>query len=126
MKYITELRTRVRDKTIDGKTHQVDEQYKVQVSVAPPDRDAQALTAVTALAVFIVTGAIVWSTVAIGGLLSMAFHPVISYAIACVFDATWIGLMTLEWIARYDPERASLPRRAGWGALALSMALIAA
>ena len=126
MKYRSETRTRSRDKTIDGRTHKVDEQYKVQVPVPPKDRDAQALKAVTLLAVFIVTGAIVWSTVAIGSLLGLAFHPIISYAIACVFDATWIGLMTLEWIARYDPERASLPRNMGWVALALSMALITA
>ncbi|MFD5078044.1 hypothetical protein [Streptomyces sp. NPDC058371] len=126
MKYTTERRTRTRPKTIDGTTHQVDEQYTVRVPVAPPDRDAQALAAVTGLAVLIVTGAIVWSTVAIGGLLSAAFNPAISYGIACVFDATWIGLMTLEWIARYDSQRASLPRRMGWAALALSMALIAA
>ncbi|WP_030674877.1 hypothetical protein [Streptomyces cellulosae] len=126
MKVRSAHRTRTVPKTIDGKTHQVDETYTVELPVPPADRDAQALAAVTGLAVLIVTGAIVWSTVAIGGLLSMAFNPAVSYGIACVFDATWIGLMALEWIARYDPERASLPRRMGWGALALSMALIAA
>jgi hypothetical protein len=126
MRYRSETRTHSSPKTIDGITHQVDQKVTVQVPVAPPDRDAQALACVTALAVVIVTGAIVWSTVAIGGLLSLAFNPVISYGIAAVFDAAWIGLLTLEWIARYDASRASLPRRAGWAALALSMALIAA
>ncbi|MEV7342906.1 protein transporter Sec31 [Streptomyces sp. NPDC093544] len=126
MKIRSAHRTRTVPKTIDGRTHQVDETYTVELPVPPPDRDAQALKAVTGLAVLIVTGAIVWSTVAIGGLLSMAFNPAISYGIACVFDATWIGLMTLEWIARYDSQRASLPRRMGWAALVLSMALIAA
>ncbi|WP_052424904.1 hypothetical protein [Streptomyces fulvoviolaceus] len=126
MKFRTENRTRSAPKTIDGVTHLVDEVHKVQVGIPPKDRDAQAVKAVTALAVFILTGAIVWSTVAIGALLSTAFNPVISYGIAAVFDAAWIGCLTLEWIARYDSERSALPRWAGWGALVLSMTLIAA
>lgn len=91
-----------------------------------PDRDAQALTAVTALAVLIVAGAVVWSAVAIGGLLALAFPVWISYGIAAVFDLMWIGLMILEWTTRYDTERVALPRRAGWAALVLSMTLITA
>ncbi|WP_210587118.1 hypothetical protein [Streptomyces sp. GESEQ-35] len=91
-----------------------------------PDRDAQALTVVTVLAVLIVSGAVIWSAVAIGGLLSLAFPVWISYGIAAVFDLMWIGLMILEWSTRYDTERVRLPRNAGWAALLLSMTLITA
>ncbi len=125
MRVRTETRDRVVPKTIDGKTHEVTESFKVDVPVPPADREAQALTAVTALAALIVTGAVVWSTVAIGGLLSMTSPPWIAYGIAAVFDAAWIGCLILEWINRYDAARARLPRRAGWLALGLSMALIA-
>lgn len=126
MKTRSETRTRAVPKTIDGKTHQVQETYRVEIPVPPADRDAQALKAVTALAALIVLGAVVWSTVAIGGLLAMTSPVWVAYMIAFVFDATWIGCLTLEWINRYDSERARTPRKAGWAALALSMALIAA
>ncbi|WP_405906333.1 hypothetical protein OG742_11345 [Streptomyces sp. NBC_00828] len=99
---------------------------KIAAREAIPDRDAQALTVVTALAVLIVGGAVVWSAVAIGGLLALAFPVWISYGIAAVFDLMWIGLMILEWTTRYDSERVALPRRAGWAALVLSMTLITA
>jgi hypothetical protein len=69
---------------------------------------------------------VVWSTVAIGGLLSMTSPVWVAYGIAAVFDLAWIGFMVLEWINRYDAARARLPRRAGWLALCLSMGLIAA
>jgi hypothetical protein len=126
MKVRSVHRTRTVPKTIDGKTHQVQETYTTQEQVPPADRDAQALKAVTGLAAVIVLGAVVWSTVAIGGLLSMTSPVWVAYMIAFVFDATWIGCLTLEWINRYDPVRASVPRRAGWVALCISMALIAA
>ncbi|MGW3910102.1 hypothetical protein ACWEBX_01050 [Streptomyces sp. NPDC005070] len=35
----------------------------------------------------------VWSTVAIGGLLSMASPVWVAYGIAAVFDLAWIGFM---------------------------------
>ncbi|GAA4016097.1 protein transporter Sec31 [Streptomyces plumbiresistens] len=126
MKTRSEHRTRTVPKTIDGKTHDVTETYTVDVPVPPADRDAQALQAVTALAGLIVLGAVVWSTVAIGGLLALTSPVWVAYLIAFVFDAAWIGCLVLEWINRYDPERARTPRRAGWAALALSMGLIAA
>ncbi|MGI5374911.1 protein transporter Sec31 [Streptomyces sp. CA-251387] len=126
MKTRSEHRTRTVPKTIDGKTHDVTETYSIDVPVPPADRDAQALQAVTALAGLIVLGAVVWSTVAIGGLLALTSPVWVAYLIAFVFDAAWIGCLVLEWINRYDPERARTPRRAGWAALALSMGLIAA
>ncbi|WP_052310363.1 hypothetical protein [Streptomyces viridochromogenes] len=109
----TEQRTRTVPKTIDGNTHQVQETYTVELPVPPADRDAQALTAVTAIAGFIVLGAVVWSTVAIGALLAMVGPTWTAYMIAFVFDAAWIGCLVLEWINRYDPERARTPRKAG-------------
>lgn len=51
---------------------------------------------------------------AIGGLLSIVAPTWTAYLIAFIFDATWIGCMALEWVARYDPLSARLPRRMGW------------
>lgn len=125
MKTRTETRTRTVRRMIAGRMRTKQEVYQEEVPVLPKDRDAQVQTGVTALAALIVTGAIVWSTVAIGGLLSTVFPAWISYGIAAVFDAAWIGCLALEWLLRYDAERVSAPRNAGWGALVLSMALIA-
>ncbi|AZQ32638.1 protein transporter Sec31 [Streptomyces cyaneochromogenes] len=122
----TETRTRTVPKTIDGKTHQVQETYTVELPVPPPDRKAQVKQAVTAFAALIVLAAVVWSALAIGGLLSMAFTPWAAYMIAAVFDGAWVCCLALEWVHQYNPQRARAPRRAGWAALVLSMGLIAA
>lgn len=126
MKTRTETKTRTVQRMIAGRMRTKEESYTEDVPVIPKDRDAQVVAAIVSLAVIIVAGAIVWSTVAIGGLLSVAFPVWISFGIAAVFDAAWIGCLALEWLLRYDAERVSMPRRAGWGALALSMTLIAA
>jgi hypothetical protein len=126
VKYTTETRTRTVPKVIDGKPHDVEEKFTVEVPVPPADRDAQAIAAVTALAVLIVTGALVWSTVSIGSLLSMVAPTWTAFMIAAVFDLAWIGCLTLEWVNRYDPQKAAQPRKAGWMALGISMGLITA
>jgi hypothetical protein len=110
--------------TVDGDTVYV--VRKRPAARIPADREAQVLQGVQLLSALIVAGALVWSTVSIGGLLSLTAPQWVSYMIASAFDATWIGCMALEWVYRYDSARAALPRRTAWVALALSMALITA
>lgn len=103
----------------DGKTHLVTQEIPV-----PRDWDAIVLGAACTIAPLAVAGAITWSTVAIGGLLS-AFAPAwAAYLVAGVFDLAWVVCMALEWLCRYDRARARLPIACGWVALGLSVSLI--
>jgi hypothetical protein len=125
MKYRTEERTRMVPVDRGGKVHQVEETYTVQVPVAPRDWDAIALGAVRVAASLAVAGAVTWSTVAIGDLLSGAAPTWTAYTIAGVFDMAWVICMVLEWLSRFDRARAKLPVICGWVALVVSVALIA-
>lgn len=124
MRTRTETRTRTTSVTLDGKTHEIPEAYEVTVPVAPVDWDAVALRGVLGVTTVAVTGAVVWSTVAIGSLLSRVAPEWISYMVAGIFDMAWISCLVLEWLSRYDQSRARLPRIAGWFALIVSMTLI--
>src|SRR3972149_3770615 len=124
MKYRTEERTRMVPETRDGRTHMIPQPYKVDLPVALRDWDAIALTAVHTAAALAVAGAVTWSTVAIGDLLSGVAPVWTSYLVAGVFDLAWITCMVLEWLSRYDQDRARLPVVCGWLALALSVTLI--
>ena len=117
-------RTRQVSRTVGGKTHEVDKTFETDVPVVPKDWDAIAMSAVRAGTTLAVLGAMAWSTVSIGDLLSRVAPVWTAYTVAGVFDLAWIVCMILEWLARNDPERASLPRKAGWAALAISMGLI--
>lgn len=99
--------------------------HHVPAPPLPPDRDAQVLAAVTGVTALVIAGTVVWSTVAIGSLLSAIAPAWTAYLVAGVFDLAWITAMTLEWLSRYDAARARIPRWAGWIMLAVSMALIA-
>jgi hypothetical protein len=103
----------------DGKQHLVPQEFQV-----PRDYDAMALTAVLTAASLAVAGAITWSTVAIGGLLSGVAPVWAAYLVAGVFDLAWIVCLILEWLCRFDRARAALPVACGWVALALSVCLI--
>jgi hypothetical protein len=103
----------------DGKQHLVPQEFQV-----PRDYDAMALTAVLTAASLAVAGAITWSTVAIGGLLSGVAPVWAAYLVAGVFDLAWIVCLILEWLCRFDRARAALPVTCGWVALALSVCLI--
>ena len=103
----------------DGKQHLVPQAFRV-----PRDYDAMALTAVLAAASLAVAGAITWSTVAIGGLLSGVAPVWAAYLVAGVFDLAWIVCLILEWLCRFDRARAALPVACGWVALGLSVCLI--
>ena len=121
MKTRTVERTRLVPHTINGKTEMVLERYTIQLPVPPRDWDRTVLTAVTAAAGLLVAVAVVWSTASIGDLLARVTLAPAAYAAAVAFDLAWILCMAVEWLARYDPARAVLPRRMGHGALAIAM-----
>lgn len=124
MKFRDEERTRMVEVERGGKVQTVEEKYTVKVPVKPWDWDAIALSSVRVTTSLAVAGAVTWSTVAIGGLLSGVAPTWAAYLVAGVFDLTWITCMVLEWLSRYDRDRARLPIRAGWVALGMSVALI--
>ncbi|MEV8623392.1 protein transporter Sec31 [Streptomyces sp. NPDC051079] len=124
MRTRTIVQTRKVPHTIDGKTVMVDDQYAMHVPVPPRDWDHTVRNAVTGAAAGIGFASIGWSTASIGGLLDRVVISPAAYAAAGVFDLVWISCMALEWLARHDPARAALPRRAGWAALVVAMAAV--
>jgi hypothetical protein len=127
IRWRTKKRTRHVPHTPDGvNTEMVEQTYYVRVPVPPRDWDLILHRTLTGLALVMVTVSVVWSTASIGGLLAVAVPAVIAYAAAITFDAAWIGCMIAEWLARYDPERAQFPRRAGNIALVAAMTAVGA
>lgn len=124
MKTRRQKMTRMVEHTIAGKTRMVPDEYEVNVPVAPRDLDRAALRAVVVMTTVVVAGSVVWSTVSIGSLLSAKSPAWAAYLVAGVFDLAWITCLTVEWLSRYEPEKARIPRNAGWAALALSMGAI--
>ncbi|MEU0761607.1 protein transporter Sec31 [Streptomyces microflavus] len=120
-------RSRLVPHTIDGTTHLVLDRYKEDVPLPPRDWDRIVLTGVTAAAAVIGVASILWSTASIGSLLDLVVPlTAAAYAAALVFDLVWLSCMALEWLARYDQERAALPRRAGYVALGIAMGAVGA
>ena len=119
-------RSRLVPHTINGKTEMVLEKYTVDLPIPPRDWDRTVLTAVTAAAGLLVTVAVIWSTASIGDLLARVTIAPAAYAAAVAFDLAWILCMAVEWLARYDPKRATLPRNMGHGALLIAMAAVGA
>ncbi|MEU8671396.1 protein transporter Sec31 [Streptomyces anulatus] len=118
-------RSRLVPHTIDGTTHLVLDRYKEDVPLPPRDWDRIVLTGVTAAAAVIGVASILWSTASIGSLLDLVVPLTLAaYAAALVFDLAWLSCMALEWLARYDQERAALPRRAGYVALGIAMGAV--
>lgn len=103
----------------DGKEHTYQEDVRL-----PRDADAAVWRLVLGITASVVAGAVAWSTVSIGSLLSYAAPAWTSYLVAGAFDLGWAVCMLLEWLARHDRDRAAGPRNAGWAFLVLSMALI--
>lgn len=126
MKTRTVHRSRLVPHTVNGKTEMVLERYDVEVPVPPRDWDRLVLNAVTAAAGLLVAVAVVWSTASIGDLLARVTIAPAAYAAAVAFDLAWIVCMAVEWLARYDPRRAELPRGMGHGALAVAMIAVGA
>lgn len=126
MRTRTETRTRQVAHTVDGETELIDETYKITIPRAPRDWDSIGLAAVTVSTAVIVLASVGWSTTGIGDLLNRAAPAAAAYSAAGVFDLLWINCMLLEWLARYDPERARIPQYAGHAALAIAMAAVCA
>lgn len=125
MKTRTVNKVRTISKIIDGKSHDISENYTEREPVMPRDMESTVLRSVFVTVSVIVAAAVVWSAQSIGSLLSMVAPAWVAYMIAVVFDMAWIMFMALEWLSRYDKQRAALPRKAGWVALGLSMVMIA-
>ncbi|WP_145498691.1 protein transporter Sec31 [Streptomyces sp. CFMR 7] len=118
-------RSRLVPHTIDGTTHLVLDRYKEELPLPPRDWDRIVLTGVTAAAAVIGVASILWSTASIGSLLDIVVPlTAAAYAAALVFDLVWLSCTALEWLARYDQERAVLPRRAGYAALGIAMGAV--
>ncbi|MGW2550682.1 protein transporter Sec31 [Streptomyces sp. NPDC001635] len=126
MKTRTVKRSRLVPHTLNGKTEMVLERYTEDLPMPPRDWDATVLSAVTSTAGVLVAVAIVWSTASIGDLLSRVTVAPAAYAAAIAFDLGWILCMAVEWLSRYDPQRARLPRNMGHAALAIAMAAVGA
>lgn len=119
-----ETHERLTPVTINGHTKLVPDEYTVHVPVPPRDWDHIVLNGVTAITAAILTASVTWSTSSIGSLLSRAVEPAIAYGTATAFDLVWIVCMAVEWLNRYNPAAAVLPRRAGHAALAVAMAAV--
>jgi hypothetical protein len=122
----TVQRTRLVPHTVDGETELVLDRYDVEVPLPPRDWDQTVRTAVTAGAAILVTACVIWSTASIGDLLARVTVTAAAYGAAAVFDLTWIICMGVEWLFRYDPDRARLPRIAGHFALGIAMLAVGA
>ncbi|MFC8515503.1 protein transporter Sec31 [Streptomyces sp. NPDC057257] len=117
-------RTRLVPHTVDGETEMVLDTEILEVPAPPADWDQRVRTAVTAGAAILVTASLVWTTTSVGELLSRSTVAAVAYTAGVAFDASWILCMGAEWLLRYDPDRAALPRRAGHAALAVSMGAV--
>jgi len=116
--------TRLVPHTVDGETELVEEIQYTEVPVPPRDWDQAVRTAVTIGAVVLVAVSLVWTTASVGGLLAESVHPAVAYGAGAAFDSAWIMCMGVEWLLRYDPDRAATPRTAGHWALAVSMGAV--
>lgn len=124
MKYRVETRTRLVPHTVDGRKRLVNERYTAYVPVPPRDWDRIVLGAVTAVCAAVLLATVAWSTANVGALLDRTTTGAIAYTTAAAFDAAWIVCLGLEWLARYDRDRARRPRQAGHAALALAVAAV--
>lgn len=120
MKFKEEIRRRLVDHTVDGVTHQIAQPYKVKVPVLPRDWDAAAMRAVSTLVLALTGVAIVWSTVSIGQLLQGG--P--GYAAATLFDISWLSVLLLEWMARFDPSKRKFAQVMGFILVGITAAAI--
>lgn len=115
--------------TITENINGVTVDYEVPDTTPAPPRlpfnlDALLRRLLFTFAVLMTAGAIVWGTVAIGGMLQMLAPAWAAYLVAGVFDAGWAACLIAEWILRHDSKRATLPQKAGVAMLAVSMAAI--
>lgn len=111
--------------TIDGHTELVTRKEEIHIPLPPHDWRRTIRAGVATVAGIVLAASLAWTTASIGGLLrTAAVTAPVAFGAALVFDATWIACIGAEWIARYDDDRAKLPRAAGWASLAVSMAAV--
>jgi hypothetical protein len=117
--------TRQREVTevLDGEKVTYPQDYTESVPGIPFNLDAALRKFVFAVALLMTAGAIVWGTVAIGSMLE-TLAPGWGYAVAGAFDLAWAACLAVEYHNRFDEKKIKLPRNAGIGALAISMAAI--
>lgn len=115
-------------RTITETVHGVDVAYEIPdttpVVRLPFNLDSLLRRALFTLAILMTAGAIIWGTVAIGGMLTYLAPAWAAYLVAGVFDAGWAACLIAEWILRFDSKRATIPRKAGIALLAISMSAI--
>ncbi|WP_225811312.1 hypothetical protein [Streptomyces spinosus] len=116
-------------RTVTEVVHGVPVDYDIPDTTPAPPRlpfnlDATLRRLLFTFAICMTAGAIVWGTVAIGGMLGLLAPAWAAYLVAGVFDAGWAACLIAEWLLRYDSRRAAVPRRAGVAMLAVSMAAI--
>ena len=115
-------------RTVTENVHGVDVAYDIPDTTPiirlPFNLDAALRRILFAFAVAMTTGAIIWGTVAIGGMLRTLAPSWAAYLVAGVFDAGWAACLIAEWILRHDSTRARVPARAGITMLAVSMSAI--
>ncbi|MET7437020.1 hypothetical protein ACFYQQ_01145 [Streptomyces sp. NPDC005496] len=118
--------TRTIAENVNGVPVEYDVPDTTPVIRLPFNLDAALRRALFTFAVLMTIGAIIWGTVAIGGMLTRIAPPWAAYLVAGAFDAGWAACLIAEWILRHDSTRATVPRRAGIAMLAVSMAAICA
>lgn len=110
MKYRTERRERLITRTIGGTTHHIPETFTEQVPVMPRDWDTIATRTAAGIVLTLTAVAVTWSTVSIGALLGGG----VGYAAAGIFDLSWLTVLLLEWLSRFNQDKRRFPRGAGW------------
>ncbi|MDJ0375484.1 hypothetical protein QMK19_39340 [Streptomyces sp. H10-C2] len=108
--------------TMHGKTHHVPKDMPLPAPPRiPADWEQRALSAALIVTGVLTVASVVWSTVSIGNLL----HGGVGYAAATVFDASWIVVLLMEFLGRYDRKRRKTARILGWLLLVFTMGAIA-
>ncbi|MFI9026354.1 hypothetical protein [Streptomyces sp. NPDC053560] len=126
VRYEKVTRTRPETTVIDGQAETREVEFDEWVPVPPRDWDLIVLRAVTAVAVVVTLLAVSGTTASIGGLLDTIVPALIAYSIAAIFDVSWLVCIAVEWLERFDPDRARIARNCGWVALGISMGTVIA
>lgn len=124
MKFKTRTEKFTEPVTIDGKTHNIERTREFRVPDASRDWDATLDRLIGIGTGAVVFGAMAWSVVSIGSLLSALAPMWLAYTIAIVFDLAWVLAMGMERQLRFEPAKQRIPKIAGWVLLAVSISVI--
>lgn len=126
VRYVKRKVTDVEATTLDGETTYREVERTVRVPAPPRDWDMVLVRGLITAAIISTGLSAYWTTDSIGGLLSRTSSASAAYAVAAIFDLAWLHCQAREWLDRRDPERAKVPRRAGYVFLAVTMGAIIA